>query len=313
MRRGSFDIVHVHTPVASLVGRLAAHLARVPLVVYTAHGFYFHEHMPAGRKAMHIALERRFGRYTDFLFTQSAEDAATAIREHIMPPSRVLAIGNGVPLDAFEGVSPEAIAQCRKHLSLDATAVVVGIVGRLVEEKGYGEFFAAASLLARENQGVYFLVVGDVVKGDRTPFKDRITERLRGDAVLRQRVRFIQHTDDIPTIMRVIDIFVLPSHREGMPRSIIEAMAAGKPVVATNIRGCREEVVDAETGYLVPVRDAAALADRIRRLLADPSLRRTQGRAGRRRAEALFSEAGVVGRLVAALEGLLRERGYAVA
>ena len=132
---------------------------------------------------------------------------------------------------------------------------------------------------------------------------------ITGNPQLRDRVRFSGFTEEIPVLMQLIDIFVLASYREGMPRSIIEAMAAGKPVVASNIRGCREEVVDRETGYLVPVRDARALADRILALVADSELRAALGAAGRRRAEALFDEDEVTARVIATIEELLNDRG----
>jgi len=107
--------------------------------------------------------------------------------------------------------------------------------------------------------------------------------------------------DDVPALLSAADVFVLPSYREGMPRSIIEAMASGLPVVATDIRGCREEVADGETGFLVPVRDARALAAALNRLVDDPDLRDSMGRAGTRRAQALFDEAQVLNRQMTVL------------
>ncbi|MBI4219098.1 MAG: glycosyltransferase, partial [Chloroflexi bacterium] len=117
----------------------------------------------------------------------------------------------------------------------------------------------------------------------------------------------------VEVMMRAVDVFALPSYREGMPRSIIEAMASGKPVVATSIRGCREEVVEGETGLLVPVGDSQALADRLQVLLQDPELARRFGEAGQARAAARFDEEDVLDRQVAAYARLLRERLPALA
>lgn len=308
MRKGRFDIVHVHTPVASIVGRIAARLARVPLIIYTAHGFYFHDNMSSRSRASHVLLERELGRLTDFLFTQSAEDAETAARERIMPESQIRAIGNGVVLGDFVSISSAAIAAWRERLGISEAMTVVGTIGRLVEEKGFREFFRAAAMVAPIHPAVIFLVVGDLVKGDRGPFKAEMARLVEGDPHLRGRVRFSGFTEDIPVLMQLIDIFVLASYREGMPRSIIEAMAAGKPVVASDIRGCREEVVNEETGFIVPVRDADALAERIMALVADPGMRQTLGAAGRRRAEALFNEDEVAGRVISTIEDLLEAK-----
>ena len=309
IRKARFDIVHVHTPVASIIGRVAARMAGVPLVIYTAHGFYFHDNMSPRSRASHVALERQLGRITDFLFTQSSEDARTAAREHIMHESQIQAIGNGVVLEDFVSASSAAVAGWRERLGITEAMTVVGTVGRLVEEKGFREFFQAAARIAPLHPDVVFLVVGDVVQGDRGSFKAEMARFITGNPQLRDRVRFSGFTEEIPVLMQLIDIFVLASYREGMPRSIIEAMAAGKPVVASNIRGCREEVVDRETGYLVPVRDARALADRILALVADSELRAALGAAGRRRAEALFDEDEVTARVIATIEELLNDRG----
>ena len=178
LRKNRFDVVHVHTPIASLVGRLAARLAGARLTLYTAHGFYFHEHMNPRVRAFHIAVERLFGRWTDFLFTQSAEDAATAIAERIVPAALVEAIGNGVVISNFANVPEAEVQGWREKLEMPRESVVIGTVGRLVAEKGYREFFHAAGLVAGSNPSVVFLVVGDVVKGDRDPFSATIADLL---------------------------------------------------------------------------------------------------------------------------------------
>ncbi|MEB3220465.1 MAG: glycosyltransferase family 4 protein [Candidatus Sericytochromatia bacterium] len=300
MVRERFDMVHVHTPVAAMVGRVAARLAGVPHVAYTAHGFYFHDEMPPGRRRRHVWLERGLGRLTDLLLTQSAEDAATAVREGIMPAGAVQAIGNGVPVAEFAAVAPERVEAWRRRLGIGEDQLVVGTVGRLVEEKGFREFFLAARAIATRLPEVAFLVVGGAFPGDRDGFQAELA-RLVAQPPLKGRVHFTGYTEDIPPLMHLMDVFTLPSYREGMPRSILEAMAAGRPVVATDIRGCREEVVEGETGFLVPTRDVAELANRLERLVVDPGLRARLGAAGQARAAAEFDEAHVCERVVAAL------------
>jgi glycosyltransferase involved in cell wall biosynthesis len=288
--RERFDLVHTHTPVASVIGRLAAHRERVPRIVYTAHGFYFHERMPAWKRAPFVALERWAGRVTHTLFTQSEEDAATARRLRLCRTGDVLAIGNGVDPARFHP-DPEARARVRAALHVADSRVVVLMVGRLVAEKGYPELIAAMRAVDAE-----LWIVGERLASDHAAAIDHALAEAERDPVLKARVRLLGYRRDVPDLMRAADIFTLPSHREGMPRSIIEAMMTGLPVVATNIRGSCEEVVPEETGLLVPVADPQALAAALSRLVADPALRTAWGDAGRRRALALYDERVVIDR-----------------
>ena len=290
-RRERFDLIHVHTPVAAMVGRFAAWRAGVPKVVYTAHGFYFHEHMPLPLRAAHVGLEWLGGRVTDMLLTQAEEDARTARRLGLCRADRIHAIGNGVDVSRFRGADPSMRARLRASLNTPADAVVIAMVGRLVAEKGYPELFEAM----RGNDAILW-VVGERLKSDHASGIGAAIEAAERGPALGPRIRFLGYRQDVPDILAAADIFALPSHREGMPRSIIEAMMAGLPVVATDIRGAREEVVEGETGFLVPVRDPAALGAALARLAADPALRARMGEAGRTRALDLYDEVKVVHR-----------------
>lgn len=293
LRRERFDVLHVHTPVAALVGRLAAAVARVPRVVYTAHGFYFHEHMAAWKYALFVALEWLGGRFTDVLFTQSEEDADTARRLGLCRTGHIDAIGNGSDPALFHPVhagDPER-RRLRQSLGAGDDDVVIVAVGRLVAEKGYPELLAAM----RSVQATLW-VVGERLASDHADPIQASVRMVEQDPALAARVRFLGYRGDVPALLRAADVFVLASHREGMPRSIIEAMLSGLPVVTTNIRGAREEVVEGETGFLVPVRDPAALAAALQNLATDLALCQRQGAAGRARAEALYDEAKVVDR-----------------
>jgi glycosyltransferase involved in cell wall biosynthesis len=296
-RREDFDLVHVHTPVAALIGRLAAWRVGVSRIVYTGHGFYFHDDMPWWKRAPFIALEWLGGRVTDVLFTQAEEDAAAARRLGLCAGGVIAAIGNGVDPVLFHPPSlPTERAVTRRTLDTPEDATVVLVVGRLVAEKGYLELFEAM----RRVDAVLW-VVGDRLPSDHASPIDQALETLARDPVSSRRLRLLGYRDDVPTLMRAADIYTLPSHREGMPRSIIEAMFTGLPVVATDIRGSREEVVQGETGALVPRRDAKALAAALTRLVADPALRARQGAAGRARALELYDEDKVVSRQIAIL------------
>jgi glycosyltransferase involved in cell wall biosynthesis len=299
-RRERFDLVHVHTPVAALIGRVAARLAAVPRIVYTAHGFYFHERMSAPRRAAFQALEWFSGRFTDLLFTQAEEDAATARRLRLSR-GPVHAIGNGAdPARWHPPGADGARERLRGELGAGAGDVVIAMVGRLVAEKGYPELFAAMREVPAR-----LWVIGERLSSDHAPAIDQALAALNADRDLASRVRLLGYRADVPDLLRAADIFTLPSHREGMPRSILEAMLTGLPVVATDIRGSREEVVAGETGLLVPVGDRAALAAALRLLVADGGLRARMGAAGLARARDLHDESRVIARQIAWL-GLAR-------
>ena len=177
--------------------------------------------------------------------------------------------------------------------------LVVGTVGRMVREKGYDELFDAAHIVRSRIGNVRFLVVGD---SDRDK-ADAITP----DAVLTTRDGFVftGWREDVAELMALMDVFVLPSWREGLPRSAVEAAASGLPQVLTDIRGCREVVRDGVEGFLVPVRDPVGLSGAIARLLEDSALRRRMGAAARQRAEDLFDEDRVARVVVGATRLLL--------
>jgi len=297
LRRERVDLLHVHTPIGALIGRLAAPFARPGRLVYTAHGFYFHERMPWPKRAAHIALEWLLGRMTDTLFTQSEEDAATARRLRLCRTGDVVAIGNGSDPARFRPDADGADrVRVRAELGTPADRPVIVCVGRLVAEKGIPELIAAMREVDAE-----LWVIGERLESDHAGGIDDALAAARDDAVLGARVRLLGYRADVPDLLRAADVYTLPSHREGMPRSIIEAMLTGLPVVATDIRGSREEVVDRETGALVSVGEPTALAAALNRLVGDVDLRARQGAAGLARARERYDERTVVARQLAHL------------
>lgn len=309
MRKERFDVVHVHTPVAGILGRIAAKLARVPVVIYTAHGFYFHDHMPPWKKNLFILFERVGGWLSDYIFTQSTEDYETAIAKRIISREKILTIGNGVDIERFSigKVGKDRGLQIRREFGIKECDVVVGIIGRVVSEKGYLEWVKAARLVLKQCPDTKFIAVGDTLESDRDGIKKELDGYIR-DHGMEGKVIFAGSRSDIPELLSVMDIFTLPSYREGMPRSIIEAMSMSRPVVATDIRGCREEVIDGVTGFLVPVRDAESLADRIIYLIQHPQVRESMGKEARQRADRDFNEQKVLQRQMEVVQTLLKER-----
>ncbi len=304
-RRERPDIVHTHNPKSGVLGRVAARMARVPAVVNTVHGLYANPALPAVRRGLISAAERAAFLFSDHELFQSREDFERAVGRRLVPLSRATWLGNGVDLSRFDpaSVDSEGAALLRKGWGAAERSVVVGTVGRLVAEKGYGEFFEAARRVRSVRPDVVFVAVG--------PEEPSKADRLSPSAMSAAReagVVFHGEGRDMPAIYAAFDLFVLASHREGVPRSAIEAQAMGRPAVATDIRGCREVVVDGDTGVLVPPRDAAALAAAVERLLADPAERARMGEAGRRRMLEQFDEEQVVARTLEVYRRLLDRR-----
>jgi glycosyltransferase involved in cell wall biosynthesis len=296
MKSGKYDLVHVHTPSASILARIAAKLARVPIVIYTAHGFYFHDNMSKFEYKFFTTLEKILGRYfTDYIFVQSEEDYRTAKQLRIIEENKITCISNGVDLEKFniENVQIDTVS-FKTALGIPPEGKVITFIGRLVKEKGIIDLIDAFAKLARDYRDVFLLIIGDVTTNERdNKTKEKIEEILE-NVNFKDRFIITGYREDIPEILEVSDIFILPSYREGMPRSIIEAMAMKLPVIATSIRGAREEVLDGETGFLVPVGNVKALGDAMLKLVRDSELRKSMGENGRMRVEKFFDESKVI-------------------
>ncbi len=307
LRRERFTVVHVHTPVAGLIGRVAARLAGVPVIVYTAHGFYFHEGTRGLVRKLFLSLERLGGAFSDLIFVQSEEDWKEAINENVAPESRMVHVGNGVNPSIFgRRIHHESAGRLRRRFGLEG-GPVVGFVGRIVREKGAIEFVKAAASIKVSFPETKFIMVGSPLKSDRDACWEEVG-RLRKELGLGGDLVLTGYRKDVPALLSLFDIFVLPSYREGMPRALLEAMATGLPVVATDIRGCREEVLEGVTGLLVPPRDNEALSGALKRLLGSPELTASMGKRGRERVLERFDERRVVGLQVDWLDRIVRQK-----
>jgi glycosyltransferase involved in cell wall biosynthesis len=282
------DIVHTHNPKPGVYGRLAARAAGVPLVVNTQHGLYAQPEDRPARRLLVYGLERLAAACSDVELVQGPEDLATLARLGV-PGSKLWLLGNGVDLSRFRPPTPDERAALRAELGLAPHAIVVGAVGRLVWEKGYGELLPAASRLLAHLPDLEVVVVGpyDHDKGDPLTAQDVADAERAG-------VRFLGMRDDVERLYWAFDLYVLASHREGFPRSAMEAAASGLPIVCTDIRGCREVVDDGVTGVLVAARDAVALEAAIGHVVQDPDLRARMGAAALVKARAEFDDASVI-------------------
>ena len=294
-RRERFTIVHTHQPKPGLFGQIAARLAGIPIVVNTVHGFMFTERTSAGRRRLWVLLERLAARCSDRLLCVSAEDADTAVRERICPSDRVVHIGGGIDVRRFsrDAIDDSRLVALRSELGVAPGQRVIGFVGRLVREKGIPELLEAFAAVQADVADAVLLLIGpdDPDKGDAIPRRGFTASAVEG------RIRFAGYRHDMPELYALMEVFVLPSHREGLPQTLMEAAAMGVPAVATNVRGCREVVADGETGLIVPPHDPAALATALRRLLDDGELASRLGRNASTRARARYDEQAVFSRL----------------
>jgi glycosyltransferase involved in cell wall biosynthesis len=281
-------VLHTHNPKPGVYGRVVGRLTGVPVVVNTVHGLYAMPTDPPAKRAAVYSLEAVAARFSDAELVQNPEDLALMRRLHLTRRDARL-LGNGVDLTRFDPAcrTAEDRACARAELGIDDETVLFGVVARLVAEKGYPELFDAFARLDRER-------VALVVIGGDDPEKPDALGRDVIECARAAGVRFTGHRDDVDRLYGAMDVFVLASHREGFPRAAMEAAASGLPLIATDVRGCRQVVDDGVTGLLVPVRDADELAAAMRRLADDPSLRTTMGVAARQRAEAQFDERDVV-------------------
>lgn|ERR1017187_310358 len=292
-RQHKFDVVHTHTPKAGLIGPIAAQLAGVPTVVHTVHGLLFHDRMTRLRQTIFWVPEKVTAIFCDRILSQSREDVERAVRSRLCSREKIAYIGNGIDVARF---APQALydrTEKLREVGLQSTDFVVGSVGRLVKEKGFMELFAAAETLTARYRQLKFVVIGP----RETEQNDALDNDYMDDLQRRGVVRFVNWCDDMRPWYAAMDLFVLPSYREGIPRACMEAAAMMRPIVASDIRGCREVVLDGDTGLLVPPHDIARMVEAIERLYEDHNRAERMGERARQHIVKNFNSKDVCSRL----------------
>ena len=302
-RRLQPDIVHTHNPKPGVYGRIVGRVIARSMVVNTVHGLYAQPADPLRKRTLVYSLERVAAAFSHAELVQNPEDLEV-LRRLRVPEHRLHLLGNGVDLSRFDPrCRGEARARIRAELGLTDGEVVVGLVGRLVAEKGYGEVFEAARRVSVRHPETRFVVAG--------PYDPDKPDALAADELDRAEalgVRFLGLREDVEDLYAAMDLYVLASHREGFPRSAMEAAAMGVPVIATDIRGSRQVVDHERTGLLVPVRDPAVLAQAVSALCSDPARRSRMGSAGRAKAVREFDDRRQVNLTLEVYERLLARR-----
>lgn len=263
MRRGKFDVVHTHSSVAGVVGRFAAFITRVPVIVHHVHGWGIQENMSTAVRTLYLILERTCALFTDRLIAVSAPTIQKGLAYRICKEEKFALIYNGINLEKFrQKVDRQKVFF---DLGLDPECKIVGMIARLDQQKNPLDFIRAAAIVVKKYQKVQFLIAGD--GSLRSECENLIDElHLRGTFFL------LGYRDDISRIMPILTLTVLSSLWEGLPVVFQEAMSAGKPTVANDVDGARDVIIDGETGYLVTPHRPEEMAERILYLLNNDAI-----------------------------------------
>ena len=296
-KREKFDIVHTYTPKAGVLGRIAARLAGVPVVIHTSFGFYIGVQIPKTIRSIITFAEKTASYFCDLVFSQNMEDIEWAISKKVINPRKIKLLTYGINTDRFDPskFSRDFILTKKKDMGIEGR-LVIGMVGRFVEEKGYLDLFESFKIVKKQNPNVVLLLVApaDQDKEDALDRSVLAEYGIEKDTIL---LGYSQEVSDIEKIYSLMDVFVLPSYREGLSMSLLEAQAMQKPVVATDIRGCRESVDNGKTGILVPIKNPEKLAEIIISLLSNTHQAAIMGQKGRQRVLREFNEVLIFNRI----------------
>jgi glycosyltransferase involved in cell wall biosynthesis len=300
MRYSRYAIVHTHSSKAGILGRWAAWLARVPVIVHTVHGWGHHERQHPLVRAYYIILEKLSLLITDRLIVVSPQNIEKGLADGIGSPANYVVIRSGIELERF-GHPQVPRNETRRTWGIPQDAAVVGTVTRLSAQKAPLDFVRAAALVAQTRPDVWFVMVGD---GDLRPQ----VEALASELGIRDHLVLTGLRRDVPELMAAFDIFALSSLWEGLPRVLPQAMATGLPIVATAADGTAEAVAQGINGILTPPGEPKVLAGMLLQLLQNPALAQQMGAAGRARVDE-FSDTRMVAQIDALYRALLREKG----
>lgn len=273
MREEKIDIVHTHLFGANLWGRVAAIKAKVPVIIATEHNVDFY------KRLYHFIIDKFLSISTDRIIAVSNKVKKFYVNRGIKP-DKIEVIYNGIKTDGYR-IDELGRLEVKKEFGIEDDEILLGVIGRLVEQKGHKYLFEALNMLDGRYK-IKLLVVGE------GPLLENLRSQIAG-LKLEDKVIFTGLRKDVARILKDIDILVMPSLREGLPIIALEAMAAGKPIVATNVGGNPEVILEEETGFLVPAKDYLALSKAIERLIQYKELAKKMGENGYNRVKNHFS------------------------
>lgn len=299
-RRVRPHIVHTHSSKAGMLGRLAACLAGVPVVVHTVHGPSFHDRQRRVVRVIIRSIERALALRTDRIITVAETLAGDLVRQRVCRPDSICAVVSGIDFDTFPSAPEVVRRRVRRSLGASDDDCLIFSVAHLMQDKGHEVLIQVANLVSAARQDVKVVVVGD------GPLRDELQAQIEALGLI-SHVALIGAREDVPDLLTAADIFVQTSWREGLSRSLVEAMYSGLPVVATDVGATREVVKDGKSGYLVPPGDAHALAGRLLQLIGS---REERARIGVTAHDVVAEDRSVqaMGESLASVYGELMER-----
>ncbi len=264
IKQEKIQIIHTHAHKPNTTARIAAILARVPIIIANEHN------VDEWKSAFQKLIDSFLCRFTDIIIVVSM-GVQKFCQSTGIPSCKFRLIYNGVEVDKFK--NKEFREAKRKELGIDENTLVIGTVGRIHPQKGHGLLVEITEELLLEHKSLLFLIIG---KG----YLEKELIRKIKTLNVSEHFLFLGEREDIPELLSCMDIFVLPSIREGFPNTILEAMASSLPVVATDVGGVRELIIPDETGFIVPSADISALYESLSKLIKDKDLRIKMGNAG---------------------------------
>lgn len=265
IKKERIDYIHCNTPVGGLLGRLAGKKCKVKKVIYQAHGFHFYNGAPLKNWLIYYPVEKWLAHYTDALITINNEDFELAKTKFKLRKNGKVYYVPGVGIDTSQyNLSGKSREKKRMEFGIPLDAFVLISVGELNTNKNNGIIISAMEKL--KNKNIHYILCG--AGEQQTELQEQVNK-----ANLRNNVHFLGYRNDVKELYEAADCFVMPSFREGLSRSVMEAMASGLPCVASKIRGNTDLIKDGEGGYLCNPNDVQAFSDSLKKLLANESLR----------------------------------------
>lgn len=307
-KKERFDLIHTFTIKPNIYGTIAGKLAGVPIIINTVTGLgYIYTIDNAMTKLLRIVLNLLYRicfKFAKKVIFQNTDDLCR-LRNFLDSDNKALVIkGTGIDTVYFspEEVDEKQVKHIKDEFGLDGKLVIT-MIARLYWSKGVKEFIEAANELLKENKNLIFLIIGWIDEGNPDAISEEFIQTNQNTFI-----KFLRKREDIREILYHTDVYVLPSYREGLPRTILEAMCMEKPIVTTNVPGCREVVENGINGFLVPAKNSKSLASAIEKLILDKEIREKMGRAGREKVIKEFSSEIIVDKIIKLYEVLSYEK-----
>jgi len=281
LKKSNYTIVHTHTSKAGFIGRLAAYLAKIPIVIHTVHGFAFHEQSSLLEIYFYSFLERLASHWCDRIVCVSEFHKKWALRLAIANKNKIIAINNGIPENRI--LPSRDKGSVLKEINL-TNEIVILFTGRLAPQKGVEYLLKSVPIIASKiNMPFKILIIGE---GPLKYYLDEMVEKLN----IRRYVKFLGFRKDIGDLLNISDIVVLPSLWEGLSIALLEAMAAGKPIITTTIGSNLEVVKNEETALLVPPKNSESIAEAVIRLINNPEFAKKLGEEAKKTYQKKYTE-----------------------